>query len=248
MIIEHAYVKQSYTLSLEFLKKNLNASLVTMTVLLILVIASSLPILGMFSFLLLSVFSFSLQVYVSKSIKQEYDEAGFSDILLRYFKLGFGAFLGQLSIEILLGAVFFFAFSALVGMDVYEALRAGSLTQAQIFPVYMKIGFIFSIACLIVMLWVYIIPMTLAYAYEAESFVEAFLAAFVLFNPAVWKASFKEKYYVLASILQVFALIVFSFIIFLFSDLFLLPFVVFFSYLFLIYVAVVSTMAKLAVF
>lgn len=247
MIIEHAYVKQSYTLSLAFFKKNLSASLVTMSVLLILVIASSLPSLRIPGFLLLSVFSFSLQMYVAKSLKEEYAEAGFSDILLRYFKLGFAAFLGQLSIEVLLGAIFFFAFSALVGMDVYEALRAGSLTQTQIFPVYMKIGFIFSIACLVLMLWVYIIPMMLAYAYEAENFVEAFLAAFVLFNPAVWKASFKEKYYVLASMLQVIALIVFASIMLLFSDLFLLPLVVFFSYLFLIYVAVVSTMAKLAV-
>jgi len=113
--------------------------------------------------------------------------------------------------------------------------------------VYMKIGFIASIACLILMLWVYIIPMMLAYAYEAETFVEAFLAAFVLFSPQVWKASFKEKYYVLASMLQVVALIVFASIMFPFLDLFLLPFVVFFSYLFLVYVAVVSTMAKLAV-
>ena len=231
----------------QFFKKNLRASLVLVTILVTLVLASSLPTLGIFSFLLLSIFSFSLQIYVAKSMKEDENKAGFSEILLKYFNLGMGALLGQLSIEALLGAFFFFLFSTLVGIDMYEALRAGSLLQSQILPVYMKIGFIASIACLILMLWVYIIPMMLAYAYEAETFVEAFLAAFVLFSPQVWKASFKEKYYVLVSMLQVSFFIVFASVMLLFSNLFLLPLAVFFSYILLIYLAIVSTMAKSAV-
>jgi len=247
MILEDAYVKQSFSLTWAFFTENKKASFFVVAILLILSLLSTIPKFGLLVLLLLSVLSFSIQTYVSKSLYSKSEEVSFSELLLKYFTLSVGAFLGQVVIELLLVGLLFFALSTLVGMDVVEALRAGTLAQNQIFPVYMKLGFIAAIYFLVIMLWIYIVPMMLAYAYEAQSAMEAFLAAFVLFSPAVWKASFKEKYYVLISMLQVVAILVLASMTLVLSNIYLIPVALFFIYIFLVYVAIVSSMAKLAV-
>lgn len=245
--IDHAYVKQSFSLSWDFFINNKMASLLTVVSLLVLSLLTTLPKLGFLIFLLLSVLSFSIQIYVAKSLYAKCEEASFSELLLSYFKLATGALLGQVAIELLLGGVLFVMLSSLVGMDVIEALRAGTLAHEQIYPVYMKLGFIAAISFLVILLWVYMIPMMLAYAYEAETVMEAFMAAFVLFNAKVWKASFKEKYYVLVSMLQVVAFLVIAVVSLVLSSVYLLPLALFGVYMFLVYLAVVSRMAKVAV-
>ena len=256
MIIEHEYVKHSLSLTWAFFSKNIISSSSIIFIFSILTFLSSFPIIGIFTLMLLSVLSFSVQVFIAKVLVQTEDdtsffkviqESSFSDVLLTYVKIGVGALFGQVLIELLLTAIFYIAFSSIIGMDVYEAITSGTLAKSEILTAYMKIGFVASIALLILMAWIYIVPMMLAFAYEAKTPWEAFFAAFVIFSTPVWKASFKEKYYVLMSMLQVIAMSLISLIFVYFTQAYLLPLFVFLTYLFLIYLAVVSTMAKEAV-
>lgn len=247
MRMDQEYVKQSYALAWVFFKKNLSASLIVVATLLLFTLALKIPTVGIFSLLLLAIFSFSIQIYVAKNIYQDNENISFFELLFSYFKLAIGAFLGQVTIQLLLSGALYFVFSSLVGMDTFEAIRAGTLAQNQLYPVYMTIGAIAAIAFLIIMLWIYIVPMMLAYAYEAETVMEAFLAALVIFNLQVWKSSFREKYYVLISMFQLTATALFSAVALILSNIYLLPLAIFSIYIFLVYLAVVSKMAKSAV-
>jgi hypothetical protein len=132
-------------------------------------------------------------------------------------------------------------------MENYTLMMVEKNSAEFLYSVYMKMGAFGTIILIIFFIWIYIIPMTLAKAYEQDNFFDAVKASLTIFSIKAWKASFKERYFVYMSAFHTVSMGVLILISLLILSVVLIPVIIPVIYIYFIYVSVISTMAKNAV-
>jgi len=257
MQIAPTYVKQAYSLAWRFFTHNKMASFLAMAAIFALNVLSMIPLLGMFIAIFAGIVLFSTQAYVAKTLMhsesdEEYDakvaSTDVKSLLMENLNIGAGGFLGFIVIEIIMIVFIFTLFAMTIGLETLSTLNAEQMSPEQQLEMFQGIGIIGIIMAVIFMFLAYIYPIVLGRVYTSENFGEAFSAIFMMFSPAVWKASFNGQYFLLVTMLHLTGIGVMVLMVVSMMTIILIPLAMFFFYLLILYATVTAVLSQEIVF
>jgi len=238
-------------LSFNFFKGNYALSFGALAILVVLLIFSAIPILGIIFAIFYSILSISIQIYFGKSVNEietideittKASETKIADFLTKYLSIASGGFLGLFFVALLLFFIFFIISIpfGVINMQSFSNMNSNQL----MFEMATQYSIPSIIILLIIGFLLYIFPAVFGKIIFSENFNEAFKNSFLLLNPKFWKKSFNKEYFILILIWSIIVTFVYIFSIFLSSTFILLPVALLLLYLLSLYNAAIYVFAK----
>ncbi len=253
MQVSQSYIRQSYALAWSFFSVNKKSSFYVMGVLFVLVLFSMVPVLGYLASVAMGIVFLSSQTYMAKAIfhaenDDEYEQiitnTQPAELMTQYIKVGIGADIGFVLIEIIAVLTVLFMITTVIGMEGINALVEGTLTPEESVQMFQSMGSLGMLLLVVLMFFGYIYPLVLGRVFQSEGLGEALRSMFLMFSPVLWKASFNGKYFFLVTMLHLSVIVLSVLMVISAATLILIPLGVFFLYLMVLYAASVAVLGN----
>lgn len=251
-------LKLPLTLAWRFFVVNKPLSLLLLAVLFGLQLLGMIPLVGLLFSIAGTILSYAAMIYVSRlggdsESPEAFEEAvkaiDLKILLAKYWQVAAGGWLGTVAVSFLLiAAVMVVGFATGGAAELMQVIQSTGEGNVAGWPQDAPAGGVVALLLIALLLFAcvtYLYPLVIGAIMVQEDFGGAFKAAFGIFSPALWAASFRGAYFLLILVASAVAFLASIVIALTAATVILIPLAILVAYWLMLYVTFVFTLSRI---